>query len=515
MNLFKRYVAAVFATFLFCLNAGSVAAQDVVLTSLDGTVTLSGNLLTYDNEFYQIETEFGVVTLDAQGVQCDGPGCPDLSSYVAEVVMSGAPTIASYLIPSLLADYARVYGLQMVTVSETADLLQFELRDQTNSHPEMRVAVHLTSSDAGLVDLMSQAANVALSFSDLGNAGLRETVLALDAFVPIISTDNALSSISMVDLVAVLSGQLTSWADLGGPDVPINLHVRDAGAGEQQALEARLLGPSGIALATGAQRHASNRALTNAVARDPFAFAVALQSTSGRARAISLTGSCGITLSATRLAIKAEDYPLAQPLFLITTRTRLPLRLRQFLDYLNAPSTRDTVRQTGFTDPFPEVVPLTEQGQLLSNAIAVATDLASLQQLTDMLRNGARLSIAFRFEPGTAQLDAHSRANVATLAHTLEAGLYDGQSVMFLGFTDSDGPAAINRRLSRQRAEVVRNAVLDAAPLLDSDAIQTLIAGFGPAMPIACDDTPWGQEVNRRVEVWLRPLITEAPAREN
>jgi phosphate transport system substrate-binding protein len=29
-------------------------------------------------------------------------------------------------------------------------------------------------------------------------------------------------------------------------------------------------------------------------------------------------------------------------------------------------------------------------------------------------------------------------------------------------------------------------------------------ASFGEALPMACDDTSWGRQVNRRVEVWVQ-----------
>lgn len=64
------------------------------------------------------------------------------------------------------------------------------------------------------------------------------------------------------------------------------------------------------------------------------------------------------------------------------------------------------------------------------------------------------------------------------------------------GHTDSTGGAAINRKLSGERAASVRT-------YLASKGIEEkrLVAkGFGPDKPIASNDTPEGQEQNRRVE---------------
>jgi len=52
---------AVFAAFLISFPVAA-KADDATLTSRDGTVQVSGNLLGYDGEFYRIDTEFGILT---------------------------------------------------------------------------------------------------------------------------------------------------------------------------------------------------------------------------------------------------------------------------------------------------------------------------------------------------------------------------------------------------------------------------------------------------------------------
>ncbi|MBC7476671.1 MAG: hypothetical protein H7317_01080, partial [Pseudorhodobacter sp.] len=69
--------AAVFAALLF--GQGAVA-QDVTLTSRDGSLSLSGTLQGYDGEFFRILTSYGPLTVDGQAVTCDGPACPDLTA---------------------------------------------------------------------------------------------------------------------------------------------------------------------------------------------------------------------------------------------------------------------------------------------------------------------------------------------------------------------------------------------------------------------------------------------------
>ena len=83
------------------------------------------------------------------------------------------------------------------------------------------------------------------------------------------------------------------------------------------------------------------------------------------------------------------------------------------------------------------------------------------------LRDHDRLTMAFRFRDGSSALDSHSRSNVALLADAFDRGVYDGHDVIFAGFSDGQGDAAANLRLSRQRARVVRDALLAAMALPD------------------------------------------------
>lgn len=70
------------------------------------------------------------------------------------------------------------------------------------------------------------------------------------------------------------------------------------------------------------------------------------------------------------------------------------------------------------------------------------------------------------------------------------------ERVQVEGHTDSTGSAAINKKLSRERAESVRAYLISKG----IDARRLIAKGFGPDRPIADNSTPEGQEANRRVE---------------
>ncbi|MEN9010487.1 MAG: OmpA family protein [Yoonia sp.] len=73
---------------------------------------------------------------------------------------------------------------------------------------------------------------------------------------------------------------------------------------------------------------------------------------------------------------------------------------------------------------------------------------------------------------------------------------------MLVGFSDGRGGAVANRDLSRERADAVLRELKSLfGGELPSDVIVETDA-FGEALPMGCDDTEWGRQMNRRVELW-------------
>jgi len=513
--------AAIAALFLFSLSA-PLLAQDITLTSPDGAVEISGTLLGFDGEFYRVDTKFGELTVDGSGVSCDGPGCPSLTDYVAELSLSGSSTMAEVLLPALVEGFALRNGWR--AARETLDGSHFRyslLRPETGA-PMAYFTFRVSTTDEGFADLLANEADIVMAMREIRKderrrafeAGMgdmtdinRSRVLALDAMVPIVAPGNPVRRISTPELARIFSGEIINWSELGGPDAPIDLHLPDAGTGLAQAVEDRLLHPAGLDRAKEVQRHARSSDLARAVSADPFAIGIASFAETGAARALTLTGSCGFSLAASRRTIKTEDYPLTSPMFLYLPARRLPKVAREFLLYVQSPAAQIVIRRAGFVDQAPERISLNTQGDRLSNAIAAAGEevpLDELQRMIATLGPLARLSTSFRFETGSVRPDAQSRANIAQLARAIEIGAYDSATLLFVGFSDGQGPASANRRIAMKRAEAVRDAVRQVAQTPGEPRVEMAVEAFGEALPMACDDSDWGRQVNRRVEVWVK-----------
>lgn len=519
--IFPRCAAFIAALFLFSMQP--VWAQDVALTSRDGKVELSGTLLGFDGEFYRVETEYGELTVDGSGVLCAGPGCPNLQDFVAEVQLSGSATMGAVLMPALINAYGERAGYT-VGREDDGDPTRFSyiLTQRETGKVAARFYFRATNTDEGFADLLADEADIVMALREIRreerinarNAGMgdltgpnRSRVLSLDAVVPIVAPTNPVRQISPLLLASIFSGKVTNWQELGGPDAPIDLHLPDASSGLSQAIVDQVMTPAKMTLSEDIMRHPLPSDIADAVARDSLSLGITSYAERRNTQVLTLGGTCGFALDAARRTIKTEDYPLTAPMFLYFPARRLPLIAREFLAFTRGPGAQNVIRRAGFVDQAPEEISIEQQGNRFANAITVAgpeTTLQELQRMTATLTPMARLTTSFRFEAGSIRLDAQSRSNVQQLARALEQGQYDARQMLFVGFSDGDGAAKPNRDIALRRAEAVLRAVSAAAVTANLDRVELGVDAFGEAMPMACDDTAWGRQANRRVEVWVR-----------
>ncbi|MEO1798515.1 MAG: substrate-binding domain-containing protein, partial [Pseudomonadota bacterium] len=310
-------------------------------------------------------------------------------------------------------------------------------------------------------------------------------------------------SLPAAQLPAVLSGDITSWAALGGEDVPINPGVLAEKTG---ALEARVAGLTGLGepFALSVKELASEGEAESFLNGDPGALVVA-QSALPLGQRIGLSGACNRGI--VDVLDEAAD-PLRLDLWAYTAAPRLSDIARAFLVFATGPDAQRVVDRAGFLDKRPRPVPLGAQGIRVAQAVLsveTAGDLEALQSALSRLSGLERLSVTFRFEEGDAPiLTGLSESEARILASLIDSGAFDGQSLLFAGFVNSAVDGEIGRRLSEAQARVALEAV-QAATLTRFDRVEMLAQGMGALFPLACDDTGWASQVNRRVEVWLGP----------
>jgi phosphate transport system substrate-binding protein len=140
--------------------------------------------------------------------------------------------------------------------------------------------------------------------------------LGWDSLVVITHPSNeAVTNITLEQLKAVLTGKITRWSELGGPDRPINLYVRKGKtSGVGITLRQQLFDNTDQDFAARAIVKRSSGVIEKAVESDPDALAVSGISSS-RHRSVRMLSLEGV--KPTMDALQRGKYPLFRILFLV------------------------------------------------------------------------------------------------------------------------------------------------------------------------------------------------------
>lgn len=123
----------------------------------------------------------------------------------------------------------------------------------------------------------------------------------------------------------------------------------------------------------------------------------------------------------------------------------------------------------------------------------------------DTLKIGVAGDASFPFDEAT--IEPQFKPTFDKIASVLAD--YDKTIVHVVGHTDSIGAAAYNKRLSMDRAESV--ATYMSRQGVNGNRILTY--GSGESSPVATNDTEAGRRQNRRVEIFIKPVV-EGEARQ-
>ncbi|MEM6479999.1 MAG: cell envelope biogenesis protein OmpA, partial [Pseudomonadota bacterium] len=165
----------------FCIaTAGATPsdAQETTLSFKDGSFEVTGPLLGFDGQAYRIDTRFGVLTIKAAQVTCQG-ACPGRGDTQI-VRMVGSPAMAEVLMPALIDAFARSLGLSSTAVqSALPGEVTLEIRGSAGE-ALVRYSIRGGGSEAGFAALAAGEADIVLADRDatpLERAMLLETGL--------------------------------------------------------------------------------------------------------------------------------------------------------------------------------------------------------------------------------------------------------------------------------------------------------------------------------------------------
>ncbi len=181
--------------------------------------------------------------------------------------------------------------------------------------PDAVVTTEYTGSSAGIESLIQGSVDIGNASRDLKDgekeSGAVENIVAIDGIAVITDKNNTVTDLTTEQLVAVYTGEITVWSELGGSDDPIVVIGREAGSGTRGAFE-ELLEVEDVCKY--AQELDSTGAVLAKVAATPGAIGyVSLNVVDDTILPLSLNG-----VEASEENIAAGEYMLSRPFVMAT-----------------------------------------------------------------------------------------------------------------------------------------------------------------------------------------------------
>ncbi len=410
--------------------------------------------------------------------------------------LHGSNTIGSELMPALAQAFLqRRTAAKAVVLRRTApDEMRVEARDGERGVEAIEIFAHGTRT--AFEDLAGARCDVGMAssrihddearaLSPLGNltSAASEHVIALDGLAIIVNPANPISALTRSQIADIFEGKIQRWSEVGGLDQAIAVHARDDRSGTFDSFKHLVLG--GRVLSAAAKRHESSEELSDAVAGDAGAVGFIGLSYVRSSKAILVEDRAAVALLPSPTTVATEDYALSRRLYLYDPPGASQVT-RDFLDFVLSEEGQSAVRAAGFVDLRPSCDP------------SAARCTSCARDYLDAVKGACRVSLDFRFEDGTPQLDTRALGDLTRLVALTRRPDLLGRGVLLLGF--SDGRASRPEALAASQQSVSIVAQQLSARGLHVD----LERGLGAEMPLGDDATQEGRERSRRVEVWLR-----------
>ncbi|MEK6204231.1 MAG: hypothetical protein N2B02_01160, partial [Amylibacter sp.] len=297
----------------------AVLADQVTLKSTSGPIELIGELKSFDNEVYVIETDLGVLEVDARTVTCAGSACPSIINLASEFTILGNQTAIYNLLIPLLESYSYSLDADIETAIETTT--QSNIKITANDGQEFAKISVQPQAESNLPSTLKITSGTPSDLSK-GTNNTNKLPIAADALVAITSGINPVKSISLSALHSVLSGSIKSWKEIGGPDAKINIYLPKISSDLSKV--ANELGFD-FSNAIDAERFEDLETLSKTTANDPYGLGFTSFANRRTANALPILESCGAYMQPNAFNISSGNYPTTFYYYLDAMPETLPI----------------------------------------------------------------------------------------------------------------------------------------------------------------------------------------------
>ena len=209
----------------------------------------------------------------------------------------------------------------------------------------VEVTYNPTGSGSGITAVAEGRCDIGLSSRALKDAekeqGLVGTVLAYDGIAVIVNPENTVEDLTVEQIAAIYTGEITNWSEVGGIDAEIVLIGREAGSGTRGGFE-EIVGVEDACAYR--QELTSTGDVITAVSQNPGAIGYAsLASVKDSVKAIKVGG-----VAPSEESVKDETYAIQRPFVLVTKEgVELSETAKAFFDFITSDAAREVITAAG------------------------------------------------------------------------------------------------------------------------------------------------------------------------
>jgi phosphate transport system substrate-binding protein len=256
------------------------------------------------------------------------PTPPPPTTSQGKVVLKGSNTIGEELAPRLIAEYKK-------------------------DHPTAAFDLESKATGYGLAALLAGQCDIAgasrppiheeLELAQTRGLELDDHVIGAYSVAVIVNASCPVNSLTSEQVRDLFTGKAQNWKDVGGPDAPVRLCIRDPISGTY--LGFRELAMENKPYASGEKTFTNYAGIAKAVAEDPNAIGYVSfdLATRNGVKGVSIAG-----VAPTAAAVNDGKYPYARTLHFYTAKGKEASAASDFIKFVQSARGHDIVAQMGF-----------------------------------------------------------------------------------------------------------------------------------------------------------------------
>jgi phosphate transport system substrate-binding protein len=248
-----------------------------------------------------------------------------------KIVIKGSNTVGEELAPRLIAEYGK-------------------------DHSNVAVDLETRGTGSGFYGLFGGACDIATASRGMlpneenqaksRGVQLNDAVIGSYAVAVAVNASNAVSSLTKEQVRDIFTGVTKNWKDVGGPDAPIHLYIRDPISGTY--LGFRELAMEDKPYATNVTAFTNYTKIAEVVANDANGIGYCNLQLAGK------SGTKGISIgdvAPTAAAVNEKKYPYARVLHFFTNKASEAPLTKEFIQFTQSSQGKQILDQAGFIPP--------------------------------------------------------------------------------------------------------------------------------------------------------------------